>query len=213
MTTLTAVLTGDLIGSSEADPSRIDYTIAMLVGAAADVTPFNRFTRYRGDGWQMFLAEPRHFLSTAVRMHARLKADPKCLPTRISIGLGTADYLGEDGGLGGASGTAFVNSGRALDNKLVYGGGSLLLNGEGTDDIQRSVLTFVEDRIKGWSREQAEVVAMKLTPDKDYTQEAIAVDLGITRQAVAARLQAAGWALVYNACVAFHDHFAERPDA
>lgn len=209
----TAVLTGDLIGSSEADPSRVDYSINVLVGVAADVTPFNRFTRYRGDGWQMFLAEPSQFLSTAVRMHAKLKADPQCLPTRISIGLGTADYLGDDTGLGGARGTAFVASGRILDNKMLSAGGILFLSGERTDAIQRSTLAFVEDRIKSWSREQAEVVAMKLTPGKDFTQEQMSEVLGITRQAVAARLQAAGWPLIRQTCIAFDTHFAERPDA
>ncbi|MGV8987453.1 MAG: hypothetical protein ACOH2H_14365 [Cypionkella sp.] len=210
MAKLTAVLTGDLIGSTEAEPSRVETSMSTLLDAATRVTPDNRFTRFRGDGWQVFLAEPRHFLSAAVYMHARLKADTDRLATRISIGLGTAEHLGDETGLGGASGTAFINSGRALDNKLINGGNTLLLSGEGTDDIQRSVLAFVEDRIQGWSREQAQVIAMKLTPDESFTQEQMSEHLGISRQAVGARLQTAGWPLIHRACTAFHDHFAER---
>lgn len=213
MAMFAAVLTGDLIGSTAAAVSRIDHTMALISTAAARVSVTSQFTRYRGDGWQILLPDLRHFLWTAVYVNAVLKADPDGLPTRISIGLGTANTRG-DSGLAGASGTAFVHSGRALD-AAIASGRTLLLTGEGTDDIQRTVIAFVEDRIHSWSPEQAEAVALKLTPDKVFpdstpTQDEIALALGISRQAVGARLKAAGWALIYNACIAVHDHFEEE---
>ena len=208
-----AVLSGDLIGSTNAAPSRIDHSMALISSAAARVSIDSHFTRYRGDGWQIYLAEPRLFLWATVYLNAVLKADPKGLPTRISIGLGTANNLGESG-LAGASGTAFVHSGRALDASNAVGR-TLALSGEGTDDVQRSLIAFVEDRMNSWSPEQAEAVALKLAPARVFpdsmpTQDEMSLALGISRQAVGARLKAAGWALIYNACVAIHDHFEDE---
>jgi hypothetical protein len=180
--------------------------MALLETAAMRISASSRFTRYRGDGWQIFLKDPGQFLWAAVYLNAVLKADPDGLPTRISIGLGTVETLGPRD-LSQSSGSAFVHSGRALD--ALHGKGrTLILTGEATDAIQRSLVAFIEDRMQSWSREQAEVVALKLLPDDLPTQKEISATLGISRQAVAARLEAAGFALISNACVAFHDHFA-----
>ena len=215
MAKLTAVLTGDLVGSTGVETGRVDRSMEEIASAAARLIPASRFTRYRGDGWQMFLPEPHRFLEAAIYLNAVLKSDPASLPTRISIGLGGADNLGGNS-LAGASGTAFINSGRALDTMVA--GRTLVLSGEATNKIQQSTLFFVEDRIQHWSREQAEVIAMKLTPnprvpDSWPTQDEMSLALGITRQAVGSRLKAAGWALLLNAYLAFQDHFEVAPDA
>ena len=152
--TLAAVLTGDLIGSTEVDPSRVEHTIATLAEAASVFNNENpsRFTRYRGDGWQINLKRPGNAVWAAVYLNACLKADPQCLNTRIAIGIGTVESLGAVG-LAGANGTAFVASGRSLDSMTA--GQTLALAGEKTDAIQRSLLNFLEHTISGWSREQA----------------------------------------------------------
>jgi hypothetical protein len=206
------VLTGDLIGATLAGPARVDHAMTVIAGAANRLGA--AFARHRGDGWQMLLPGQGSFLSAVVFLTADLATDPQALPSRIAIGLGTAQ-VPATGGLAGASGTAFVQSGRALD-KMAAQGRTLTLAGTGTDDIQRSLLGFVEDRMARWSPEQAEVVALKLRPapldpDKGPTQDDIARALGISRQAVAARLQAAGWTLILTACTAFHTH--AWPDA
>jgi DNA-directed RNA polymerase specialized sigma subunit len=89
--------------------------------------------------------------------------------------------------------------------------GRLALAGDATDDIQRSLLSFIQDRMEGWSREQAEVVELKLRPNHNPTQGEIATRLGITRQAVGARLQAAGFDLIQRACDAVYNHPAFQP--
>lgn len=210
MEKLTAVLTGDFIGSTEADPDRLERSMATLamqagiIGEAIDHE--TRFTRFRGDGWQIHLANPKDLLWVTVYLNAVLRSDPDgCLPCRIAIGVGRTDRMGPTG-LSDASGTAFLESGRALDEMVVVGQ-TIALKGDKTDDIQRSTIAFIDDRISGWSQAQAEVVKFRLLPDHNPTHLDIAAILGISRQAVGARVQAAGLSLIVKACDAFHDHF------
>ena len=211
MSNLVAVLTGDLIGSTEAGPDRTERAMQLLQAAAKDIgAAETRFTRYRGDGWQILLREPGKFLGVAVFLNALLKGDTTAnLQTRIAIGLGPFDSLGPSG-LAAARGTAFKASGHALD-KMDATDQTLALAGTSTDDIQRSLIAFVEDRMAGWSREQAEVVALKLAPASTMTQGDIAARLGIMRQAVGARLQSAGFDLILRACDALQNHPVFQP--
>lgn len=209
MDKLSAVLTGDLIGSTDFSPNWVERSMHILGQAASCIeqtTPNHttRFTRNRGDGWQLHLDHPGDALWVAVYLNASLKADPQSLATRIAIGIGGVQSFGATG-LAAASGTAFTHSGRALDG-MVAVGQILALSGTATDDLQRSLLAFIADRIKGWSREQAEVMIRYLDA-RSPTQAEVAAEIGITRQAVGARLQAAGSSLIYQACDAFKDHF------
>lgn len=206
---IAAVLTGDLIGSTDPGPDRIERSMEVLATQAAllnaAIGSETRFTRFRGDGWQILLRQPNNFLWVTVYMSAVLRADPDCLPSRIAIGLGSVDRLGQTG-LSAANGTAFINSGRVLDT-MTGVGQRLGLAGDGSDEIQRSTLAFIDDRIAGWSREQAEVVALRLRPQSRLTLSKMAAELQITRQAVSARLKAAGWDLIDGACAAFIHHY------
>ena len=211
MTTCAAVLTGDLIGSTEGGTDRIEQSMKVLRKAAARITETTnsdtRFTRYRGDGWQIYLENPGDFLWAAVFLTAVLKANPQCLPTRIGIGLGTAAGL-DATDLSSASGTAFINSGRALDEMMV--GATLDLKADATDDIQRAVIYFIDDLMSGWTQEQAEAVGLILTPGTIWTQARMADELGISRQAVGARLKAARFARINDTKDAFYRHFVKR---
>ena len=71
-----AVLTGDLIASTHADPTVTEHAVADLASAAADIAKWTdadtRFTRFRGDGWQIVLtAQTVLALRAAVYMIAR----------------------------------------------------------------------------------------------------------------------------------------------
>ena len=208
MTDVHAVLTGDLIGSTGAGRDRIERSIQTLKDGAAIVeggkhNGSTRFTQNRSDGWQIYLEKPGDFLWVAVYLNAVLKADPQCLPTRIAIGLGTLDSLGEVG-LASATGTAFTYSGQALDRMVVVGQ-NLVLAGKETDKIMHSNIAFVDDRVAGWSKEQAEAIALSIRsgfgPHSDIAQT-----IGISRQAVGARLKSSGFLLVYDAIDAFRQH-------
>ncbi len=73
-----------------------------------------RFTRHRGDGWQIYLAQPGLALRGCLFLTASLKASRLGLATRISVGVGAVDRLGA-AGLSEASGDAFTFSGQGLD--------------------------------------------------------------------------------------------------
>lgn len=212
MSNLVAVLTGDLIGSTEAGPDRTERSMQLLRAATEglDLPPKTRirFDRHRGDAWQVFLAEPDYSVWVAVYLAAVLRADSQgALPSRIAIGVGAIDRLGITG-LADAHGEAFQASGHALD-RMAQSNQTLVLAGDEIDRIQNSLIAFIDNRISSWSPEQAEAVRFKLHPRQFVTQEQVAKDLGISRQAVGARLQASGYYLIAGACSAFRDHFRE----
>ena len=202
---LAAVLSGDLIDSSQSEPAQVDATLNTLentlpfivAGAAG-----TRFTRNRGDGWQIHLADPGNAYRVSVCLTATLRSDPDCLATRIAIGIGTVTNPGT-AGFAGASGEAFTASGRALDK--MKPGQTLAIAGTGADPSQQSQIAFTAHVMSGWSREQAEVVALMIRHGAPNHQ-VIADLLGITRQAVGARLHSAGYKLLCNASLAFRDY-------
>lgn len=57
-----------------------------------------------------------------------------------------------------------------------------------------------------WTPEQAEAVSLALDPRERHTQAEIAETLGVTRQAVQARLSGAGWDALAGAVTAVRKH-------
>lgn len=196
-----AVITGDLIASTEA-PGRVDGAMSALATAAAQISGWTghstRFTRFRGDGWQMLLVHPALALRAALLIAARLRMADTGLSTRLAIGLGQVDSLGR-ADLSDASGPALTLSGRALDH--MPRSQRWVMAGD-LPPWQPALLTLAEWHASRWSREQAEAVAALLPPDTP-TQATVAADLGITRQALQARLSGAGLAAWRPALAAY----------
>ncbi|MBA4323617.1 MAG: hypothetical protein C0426_00775 [Rhodobacter sp.] len=113
-----AVLTGDLVASTRQPADRVDAAMQALRQSAGQVTawqtpPYDtRFTRFRGDGWQIALTNPGLALRAAVVLQATLGA--RGLESRMSIGIGPAETLGTTD-LSDAAGRAFELSGQGLD--------------------------------------------------------------------------------------------------
>ncbi|MCB2137535.1 MAG: hypothetical protein KDE08_16590 [Rhodobacteraceae bacterium] len=200
MTRIAAVLTGDLIGSTKGDPARAERAMAALEGAAKALSGWRdetetRFTRFRGDGWQI-LVEPANWgLRAALFLKARLGAAGTGIDTRIAIGLGPVDEPGP-ATLAAARGVAFEASGRALDG--MKKGAILVIDGAGVTGLHRAAVTLLAPLMQDWSREQAEAVAHAIEPAAP-TLAQIAERLGITPQAVNYRLKAADYAAVDEA--------------
>lgn len=200
-----AILTGDLIGSTRAAPGAVAATMRVLADCAAAIGPEACFTRSRGDGWQM-RGDPRHALRDCLFIQARLLA-AGALPSRIAVGIG-AEHPATGPDLSSAMGPAFTASGRALEAMARHD--LLAIAGDGIDRFRTLAFTFAADYIRRWSRPQAEAMALLYHPDADdspQTQGSIAQALGITRQAVGARLKSAGNDVLSTACEAF---FADR---
>lgn len=196
-----AVLTGDLIASSRASSDAVSNAmeaISNCFGAAYG------FSRSRGDGWQIYFDNAGYGLWAAVRIVATLRA-AEGLQSRIAVGLGSAEQV-DLSDLSTASGSAFVASGRALSGMPKHR--TLVLAGDETDPLQDSLLGVVDECMLRWSREQAEAAALAWSCWQHPTQGEIAEHLGISRQAVAARLNSAGFRAIDWAQWQFYLKFA-----
>ena len=189
-----AVLTGDLIGSTKATPSAFEQAIGILEQTATDISNWQsdaksvQFTRFRGDGWQIVLNEHWLALRAALVLIAGLRAKAPAPPTRIAIGIGAVTDLGTDD-LSDAAGEAFVTSGRGLDQlgRIHF----LTADGTGITPLHRSIISLLEERITRWTPQQAEAMALWLDPDNPTLAD-IGKILKITPQAVNYRLSGAG---------------------
>lgn len=201
---LAAVLTGDLVASRKAAATETDRAMDALARAARTFGAENdldlRFTRFRGDGWQVLVDTTALALDAALALLAATLVED--METRISIGIGPVDSRGS-ADLSDASGRAFFVSGDHLE--AIDRHRRLLIAGHGIGPWQVAALDLVDRIASGWTAAQAEAAAHVLRPDP-LTQDEIAGRLGITRQAVQSRLAAAGTAYFTNVLKAFRTH-------
>ncbi|MBC7740339.1 MAG: hypothetical protein H7245_24740 [Candidatus Saccharibacteria bacterium] len=201
---LSIVLTGDLIGSTEVEPSVVDLAMTCLSSAASTIADWTgndtRFTRFRGDGWQIILSDPPLVLRATLLILASLRAKGGGLATRLSVATGTVDRLG-DRGLAEASGPAFTLSGRNLDTMppfrtFVYAA---------LDRDQRWTIAIMDLAVwqaQQWTPEQAEAAMLALDLPR-RTDKVLAAQLGISRQAFQSRIKGTGLMAMRSALHAF----------
>jgi hypothetical protein len=189
-----AVLTGDLVASGRQTAAQIDRAMGALRGAADGIAGWHppprdaRFTRFRGDGWQIALHHPRFSLRAAVVLQASLVA--LGLESRISIGIGPAENLGT-ADLADAAGMAFELSGKGLDE--IGDAWRLAIAGETVLEQDRMIADLLGERMGRWTAAQAEAAALHLSsPSRVMTLHEIGTVLGISPQAVNDRLRGAG---------------------
>jgi hypothetical protein len=204
----TAVVTGDLVGSTEKPVRALERAMEVLAEAARGISAWagadTRFTRYRGDGWQMRVALPGLALRAALTAFAGLRAADAGLATRAAIGIGRVDSIGT-GDLSDAHGAAFESSGHALDRMPRTR--RLTIDGEGVTPLHRIVVDLLDERSSRWTREQAEAMALHLAPDNPTLTD-IAPRLRISPQAVNYRLAGAGGTAIRHALRDWEADFA-----
>ncbi|WP_425050217.1 hypothetical protein [Psychromarinibacter sp. S121] len=205
-TPLSAVLTGDLVASRKASRAQAERAMAALSEAARDFGTSRkmdlRFTRFRGDGWQVYLSDPTYALDAALYLITRLRGEATEVETRLSAGIGPVVTTGTND-LSDADGDAFYISGDHLE--IIGKRQRMVVAGKGIGPFQAAVFELVDHISAGWSPAQAEAVAMAMT-ERYATQDDIAEVLGITRQAVQSRLAAAGYAFLHDALHAFRTY-------
>lgn len=206
MSSIQAVLTGDIIKSRGADSATIDAAFDALRNAAADFgnewgTDL-RFTRYRGDGWQVVLPQAGLVLDAILFLVARLRAKVPAIKTRISAGIGAVASIGT-ADLSDATGPAFFISGDHIETMSRKR--KLAIAGSGIGAAQVAIIDLAEFISAGWTAAQAEAVALSL--QKQFANhESIADALCITRQAVQSRLASAGLSYFDTALYAMRNH-------
>jgi hypothetical protein len=190
-----AILTGDLIASSSAGPDAVDRTLSWISELLRDgERPYRiahvRFTRFRGDGWQAMIDPAPHYLRVLTGLLSGLPLTDAPLATRIGIGIGTVTRTGS-ADLSDAAGSALTASGRALDglaaaDRIAVAG--LPAPRLACAEAGLETLAWLSAR---WSREQAEALHARLVaPNLPLAR--LAGTLGISRQALSARLAVAG---------------------
>lgn len=191
-----AVLTGDFVRSRQAGPDVLARGFETLSAAAETLSAWHgaplRPTRFRGDGWQVYLARPELSLRSALFVLASLRAAELDIDLRLAVGIGAVERLGDET-LSDADGPAFHAAGAALD--AMGRGRRLALAAPGHGPLLEAVTVLLDAIAQGWTAAQGEALTRSLRPVAP-TQAAIADDLGIRQQSVADRLDAAAfWAV------------------
>ncbi|EPX75533.1 hypothetical protein [Salipiger mucosus] len=194
-----AVLTGDIVGSSELAPGALDSVMDEINGAAVALSGWDPglvtgFARRGGDGWQIALGEARYAFRAALYVQAVVRRTGKDRATRIAIASapGTLDAATR-ADLNAASGPAFTDSGRSLD---ALSDPALMVHAAG--GAPAAALRLADHVSQGWTRAQARAMCETLPPDAGPRARA-AEALGISRQAVNQAVWAAGWPALQEA--------------
>ncbi|WP_420858749.1 hypothetical protein [Marivivens marinus] len=204
-----AVLTGDLVNSTELPPESIDRAMAALADASERLGALQerslRFTRHRGDGWQVVLSEPGLYLRAALGFRAAVKTLGQNFDTYIGIADGQVD--GElPSNLNSATQDVFVNSGLALETlKASRRLGWRFLHDDFKD--KAATLTLADQISQGWTAAQSAAVKQVIFNYESRTMTDVAEALGISRQAATKSLDAAGYNFLQQAL-----YFAEKVD-
>ena len=193
-----AVLTGDLVHSTELGPDKIDRAFEALEACAARLEGWQghalHFSRHRGDGWQVVLMRPEQALRCALAFRASLRALGDEFDTYIGIAEGRNDGpIGRD--LNDETGPVFVSSGSTLAIPQYVGPMRMAHAAKGPMDA----VTHLADQLSmGWTPPQAAAVLPFLDPHSSPSYTQVAKALGKSRQAVKKAVDAAHLpALIY----------------
>jgi hypothetical protein len=205
-----AVLTGDIIGSSQLSAERLNRARAIVLEGARQ---FNSRSRrsivgkpefFRGDAWQLLLKEPRRALRAALYIRALLCSETG-VGTRISLGVGHVDVI-DRSRISLSTGEAFTLSGHALDQMTGYFdlSGALPERAGPLVGWFPAILHLSSGLMRHWTRRQAEIVSLALLLDNP-THERIAITLSppVSKQTVSESLAGASWRTLLEALRAF----------
>lgn len=213
-----AVLTADVVDSTSLGPDDRQVVITRL---KAFIEHFSQsgvtsYILYRGDSLQGVLQDPWKALRQAIYLKAYIQAyqqdrsDKRSPATdiRISIGIGSIDYMGET--MLDSDGEAFRLSGRALDT-MKKKGRTLMLTTDSTatNALWDVLLSLLEEVIGKWSISSAEVVWRLLAGMDDRR---IQQDLGISRSAVSQRKKHAGWDAINKTVTYYEQQYKSTTD-
>lgn len=182
-TNLHAVLTGDLVGSSQLTSSQSQQAMELLRNSATlfeqcfPGTLYGKMDTFRHDSWQLLLIKPEQAFRAALFLRTALKMESDATTkydSRISIGIGTVDSIAEE---------------RISDSR----GPSFTLSGRGVESMKgvSLALSIATERAEGWSDMTGAVIPLLDCIATDWTPtESRAVNaalMGLTQEEIAAR--------------------------
>jgi hypothetical protein len=221
-----AVLTGDIVASSKLSGAERSNLHGFMKTTSRELRDF--FTHlvpmdasvFRGDSWQLLVTDPSESLRVGLFYRASLRATMKSkrVDTRISIGIGSIEFIPPENVAGG-DGPAFRASGKALEE--IGKSRRMILswpdsgNPDGIEPLT-TMLSFVDELASNWTEGQARAVCGALLK---WTQERTARSWPgkeISQQAVAQHLDRAGWSALEDGLGLFQSvvsRLASQPPA
>lgn len=201
-----SILTGDIVGSTKLLGSArqnlhrtLTTTSDLLIEHFRDDVPY-RAEIFRGDSWQFMVSNPSKSLRIGLFYRALIRAGMQArrIDTRISMGIGTIDFLPGDQ-VSSGDGQAYQLSGDALEtlhrpNRMVVSFPQHLIS-DLTITLD-AVVKLIDVQARNWTEKQARAVSGAML---DLTQEGIAknwFEKEISQQAVAQHLDRSGWSSV-----------------
>lgn len=217
-----AVLTGDLVKSSRLSDAKLLAARNALLAAVDEIKRWrkglvrSKADFFRGDSWQMVLAEPGWSLRAALFLRSRLKSG-EGVDTRIGIGIGIAQTV-SPARASLSSGEAFRLSGESLDQLTGKTRLAIALSDTVAGESRRwlpVVLAFCDAIASQWKPRQSEIVSSALLPDHlTYEEIAAGLTLPVSKQAVAKSLAGARWAAIKLALDEFErTTWEKRPES
>lgn len=189
---MTSIITGDIIGSRQQQSEHWVEDLKKIL-APFGHTP-SQWEIYRGDEFQVEIANPEDALITAILIKAHLRAIKS--DARMSIGFGDKTHNGER--ISESNGSAFINSGELFETLKKQKITLALRTGDINFDEKLNLmlqlaLTFMDS----WLVQSAEFVAVAIE-NPTLSQEEIGQKLGINQAAVSRRQKRAQFDLVQN---------------
>jgi DNA-binding CsgD family transcriptional regulator len=213
---LVAVLTGDLIKSSQLSTKELGQVRKLVLDTCKDFqAAYDKGTPplhgkpefFRGDSWQAALVRPGLALRLALLLQSRLHHQGLS-NTRIAIGLGPTDKL-DAKRISLSTGEAFLLSGRALDDLPRYSALTIALSEKEAPELARwlpVVSQLCHAILDNLTKRQAEILALAAHPSAPTHQE-IAEQLEISRPTVTVALDALHWPNLEDMLIAFEAQF------
>ena len=213
-----AVLTGDLVNSTALGAAGLDRAFDALASCATTQADWLgdslRFTRHRGDGWQVALGRPAMAFRACLAFRAALRALGEEYDSYMGLAIGPvsappgSDLNAETDPVFAASGHALeaIKDGQTVPSRLHYHGA---LDAPATG-ARQATLYLLDTLSRDWTPVQAEILTRALAPPQRPSFTALADALGKSRQSVTKSLDAAHFPAIELALAAIeHAPFAE----
>ncbi len=207
---LRAVLTGDVVDSSQLGTEQRRALPRILKGAAGELQKAfpkaipGPIAVFRGDSWQLIVSNPALGLRAGLFFRsciiASAGAGPR-LDTRMAIAVDTVDFA-PSGRVSEGDGPAYRASGTALDN--LDNGVRMRFIAPGAPELSIATIGLLDAIVQDWTALQALAVKGRLR-GRTQAEIAAAWPERVTQQTVARHLARAHWPAVERLLLEFEN--------
>ena len=197
-----AVLTGDVVGSSKlGETARRALPVALKKASQAARALYGKAVPldadvFRGDSWQLIVADAKLGLRAAVffRAHLHGKSPDVGLDTRIAIGIGTINFVPK-GQVSQGDGPAFRESGKVLESMPKSRRLALSVAETETPAGIAPLIGLIDTVMERWTEKQS-LAVVGMLQGLPQSQIAELWNPPVKQPVVARHLRQAGWEAV-----------------